>query len=139
MLAERVRRLHDDFGVRTFIKTLPMLCGILTLAACQHPGPVLDFGSRPPTVGGTISGIVTTTASSIPAVNRQVTVTNVRTATKYEARTAIDGGYTILVPEGTYHIEVALEPGEFYAKRPETTHIDQGDLELHLDFVIAAK
>ena len=109
------------------------------LAACQHPGPIVDFGSRPPTVGGTISGIVTTTDSSISAENRQVTVTNVRTATRYEARTAIDGGYTILVPEGTYHIEVALEPGELYAKRPETTHIDKGDLDLHLDFVIAAK
>ena len=56
-----------------------------------------------------------------------------------EAQTAVDGGYTIQVPEGTYHIEVALEPGELYAKRPENTHIDKGDLDLHLDFVIAAK
>ena len=116
-----------------------MLCGILMLAACQHPGPVLDFGSRPPSVRGSISGIVTTADSSISAENRQVTVTNVRTATRYEVRTATDGGYTIQVPEGTYHIEIALEPGELYAKRPENTHIDKGDLDLHLDFVIAAK
>ena len=137
---ERVRHLHDHFNVRNFIKTpLPILWGILMLAACQHPGPVLDFGSRPPSVGGTISGIVTTTDSSISAENRQVTVTNVQTATRYQARTAIDGGYTIQVPEGTYHIEVALEPGELYTKRPENTHIDKSDLDLHLDFVIAAK
>jgi hypothetical protein len=49
-----------------------MCCGILMLAACQHPGP-------------------------------------------------------------------ALEPGELYAKRPKNTHIDKGDLDLHRDFVIAAR
>ena len=132
-------RLHGNHGVRDFINARwPVLLGILVLAAC-HPGPVLDFGTPPPSVGGTISGIVTTTASSITAENRHVTVTNVRTATKYEAQTAVDGGYTIQVPEGTYHIEVALEPGELYARRPENTHISKGDLDLHLDFVIAAK
>ena len=87
----RVRRLHDDHGVPGFITTrLTLLSGIFLLAGCSHPGPVLDFGTRPPLVGGTISGIVTTTGSSIPAQNRQVTVTNVRTATKYEAQTAVD-------------------------------------------------
>jgi Carboxypeptidase regulatory-like domain len=135
-----VWHLHNDYGVPGFITTrLTLLSGILLVAGCSHPGPVLDFGTRPPLVGGTISGIVRTADSSIPAQNRQVTVTNVRTATKYEAQTAVDGGYTIQVPEGTYHIEVALAPGELYARRPENTHIDKGDLDLHLDFVIAAK
>lgn len=105
------------------------------LTAC-HPGPVLDIGSHQPSVGGTIAGIVTTTASSVSAMNRRVTVTNVRTAAKYEATTAQDGGYTIQVPEGTYHIELALESGEAYAKRPSNTHINNGDLDPHRDFVV---
>jgi Carboxypeptidase regulatory-like domain len=135
-----VQRLHDDHGVHRSIKThLIPLWGLAFLAGCSHPGPILDFGTPPPRVGGTVSGIVRTTDSSITAENRHVTVTNVRTSTRYEAQTAVDGGYTIQVPEGTYHIEVALEPGELYARRPENTHIDKGDLDLHLDFVIAAK
>jgi len=135
-----VWRLHDDHSVPGFIRTrLTLLSGIVLLAACSHPGPIVDFGTPPPLVGGTVSGIVTTTDSSVSAENRHVTVTNVRTATKYEAQTAVDGGYTIQVPEGTYHIAVALEPVELYARRPENTHIGKGDLDLHLDFVIAAK
>ena len=105
--------MHKDHDVRGITKTrLLICCGAFTLLSACHPGPVLDFGSRPPSVGGTIAGIVTTTDSSISATNRRVTVTNVRTATKYEATTAVDGGYTVQVPKGTYHIEVALEAGE---------------------------
>jgi len=134
-----VWHLHRDYGVRDFKNARWLvLLGIFILAAC-HPGPILDFGTPPPAVGGTISGIVSMADSSITAENRHVTVTNVRTATRYEAQTAVDGGYTIQVPEGTYHIEIALEPGELYARRPENTHISKGDLDLHLDFVIAAK
>ena len=53
-----------------------------------------------------------------------MTVTNVATHAKYEATTATDGGYTIKVPEGTYHIEVELRPGETLSKRPADTKIN---------------
>ena len=105
------------------------------LSAC-HPGPVLNFGSHDPSVGGTLAGMVTATASSISVVNRRVTVTELQTATKYETTIAANGGYTIQVPEGTYHIEIALEPGELYGKRPSDSHINNGDLDPHRDFVI---
>jgi len=62
-----------------------------------------------------------------------------RTATKYEATTGVDGGYTVQVPKGTYHIEVALKAGESCRKRPSDTHINTGDLDLHRDFVITGK
>src|SRR5262245_34672314 len=97
------------------------------LAAC-HPGPIVIVGSHEPSVGGTIAGMVTTSALSISVENRRVIVTNVQTAAKYETTIAASGGYTIQVPDGTYHIEVALEPGESYNKRPEDTNIHNGDL-----------
>jgi hypothetical protein len=55
-----------------------------------------------------------------------VTVTNVATNAKYEATTATDGGYTIKVPEGTYHIEVELRPGDTLSNRPADTKINNG-------------
>jgi hypothetical protein len=138
--ARQVRRLHRNRDMRSITKTRLLLCGgAFTLLSACHPGPVLDFGSPPPSVGGTIAGIVTTTASSIPVVNRRVSATNVRTATMYEATTGVDGGYTVQVPNGTYHIEVALEAGESFSKRPANTHIDAGDLDPHRDFVITGK
>jgi hypothetical protein len=57
----------------------------------------------------------------------------------YEATTGVDGGYTVQVPNGTYHIEVALAAGESFSKRPSDTHIDAGDLDPHRDFVITGK
>lgn len=105
------------------------------LSACSHPGPVLDFGSRPPLVGGTLAGIVSTT-SSISVQNRRVTVTEVQTAATYESVTDVDGGYTVQVPRGTYHIELALNAGEVCVRRPSDTHIGKGDLDSHRDFVI---
>jgi hypothetical protein len=57
----------------------------------------------------------------------------------YEATTGVDGGYTVQVPKGTYHIEVALKAGESCSKRPSDTHINAGDLDPHRDFVITGK
>ena len=130
----------SDRGVRDLQKSLDGSC-YWEFSSWRRAAPDRSWtlARLPPAVGGTISGIVWMADSSITAENRHVTVTNVRTATRYEAQTAVDGGYTIQVPEGTYHIEIALEPGELYARRPENTHISKGDLDLHLDFVIAAK
>jgi len=130
--------LHKDHRVHGIIRVrLLLCCGAVTFSSACYPGPVLDL-SRPPWVGGTIAGIVTTD-SSISVTNRRVTVINVRTAVKYETTTAVDGGYTVQVPKGTYHIEVALEAGESVRKRPSDTHINKGDLDPHRDFVIAGQ
>jgi hypothetical protein len=110
--------------------------GILASAAC-HPGPVIDTGPKQ-SVGGTIAGIVSTDANS-PVVGRKVTAINVATNTRYDATTASNGGYTIKVPEGTYRIELTLQPGETIAKQPSDTKINNSDLDPHRDFVITAK
>jgi hypothetical protein len=81
--------------------------------------------------------MVTAAASSISVANRRVTVTDVHSLAKYESTIAANGGYTIQVPEGTYHIEIALEAGELYGKRPSDAHINNGDLDPHRDFLIA--
>jgi hypothetical protein len=68
-----------------------------------------------------------------------VTVTNVATNAKDEATTATDGGYTIKIPEGTYHIEVELRPGETLSKRPADTKINNSDLDAGRDFVVTVR
>jgi len=106
------------------------------LSACSHAGPLLDFGSRPPSAEGTIAGMVSTADSGTPVINRRVIVTDVRSAAKYQVTTALNGGYTVQVPKGTYRIELALESGESYRTRPSDTRIGKGHLDLHRDFVI---
>ena len=57
----------------------------------------------------------------------------------FDATTAVNGGYTIKVPEGTYRIEIDLRSGESIAKRPDQTKIGNGDLDPHRDFVITVR
>jgi len=107
---------------------------ILAGAAGCHPGPVIGGGSQP-SVGGTIAGLVTTGAST-PLSGRKVTIVEVKTNRRYETTTASNGGYTIQVPEGTYHIELELRPGESLAKHPDDTRINNSDLDSGRDFVV---
>ena len=112
-----------------------VLVGSIFLLAACHPGPVLDTGPKPPVVGGTIAGIVSTDTNA-PVQGRKVTATNVTSGQRYEATTAANGGYTIKVPQGTYRLEVQLVAGETVTKQPGETKVDKSDLDPHRDFVI---
>jgi hypothetical protein len=115
-----------------------VLLTVMSGVACMPHGPVVDTGSKPQGVGGTIAGIVSTNAGS-PLVGRKVTVTNVESGQKYEASTATNGGYTIKVPTGKYRVEVELREGEAVEKGVVETEINTGDLDPHRDFVLAVK
>ena len=108
---------------------------LLTSMAC-HPGPVVSSGPKP-AVGGTIAGIVSTDTKAAIA-GRSVTAINTQTGARFDATTGVNGGYTIKVPEGTYRLEVALQPGETVAKQPAETHVNRSDLDPQRHFVIAA-
>ncbi len=110
----------------------------MSLTAC-HPGPVLDTGPNPPSVGGTVAGLVTTADATVAVPTRKVTVIETTTGSRYDATTAANGGYTIQVPEGTYRIEVELRAGEVLTKQPDPTLVTNGDLDTGRDFVIAVK
>ena len=108
----------------------------LMLKACAAAhGPVLDQGEKPQ-VGGTISGIVRTAEFNAPVSARKVTAVEVATGVKYDASTAINGGYTMKVPTGRYRLEVELEAGEVVVKGPSETTINRSDLDAQRDFVI---
>jgi Carboxypeptidase regulatory-like domain len=117
----------------------PLLCCVLLTSAACHPGPVIDAGAKQPPVGGTIAGIVTTADPSVAVPGRKVTATETTTNSHYEATTALNGGYTIKVPIGTYRIDIELHEGETLAKRPDQTRINNSDLDPHRDFVITVK
>ena len=98
-----------------------------------RPGP-RSKGGR----GGTVAGIVSTTAkAAVP--DRKVTAVNVTTGARFDATTGPNGGYTIKVPEGTYRLELELRPGETITKQPSETKINKSDSDPHRDFTIAGQ
>jgi hypothetical protein len=118
------------------MRLLQTLLGLalLTSVACIH-GPVVDVGPKPADVGGTIAGIVSTDGKTA-VVGRKVTAIETQTGSRYDATTGPNGGYTIKVPQGTYRLEVELQPGEVVAKQPAETKINKSDLDPKRDFVI---
>ena len=110
---------------------------LAVFAAACHPGAVIN--ADPQTVGGTIAGIVRATDGAVPLVTRQVTATNVASGTPYVATTGPNGGYSIKVPQGTYRLDVEVRDGEVVAKKPDTTEVNNSDLDSGLDFEITLK
>jgi hypothetical protein len=119
------------------MKLLHLAVVIVCLAsiAC-HPGPVVGKGTTPPSVGGTISGIVSTVTNT-PVSGRRVIAIETVKGTRYDATTAANGGYTIKVPEGTYRLDVQLRPGEKIVTQPDETKIGKSDLDAQRNFVIS--
>jgi hypothetical protein len=112
---------------------------LLAASVACHPfrGPVI--GGTEQRVGGTIAGIVSASGGATAVPSRKVTAINTSTQARYDTTTAANGGYTLKVPEGTYRIEIELRPGETLSKQPGETHINNGDLDPHRDFVVTVK
>ena len=116
-------------------RVLLALCVLITIAC--RPGHVGGYpGSAQPGVGGTLAGIVST-ENKVPVPNRKVTAIDVKTGAKFEATTGPNGGYTIKVAQGTYRIEIELQPGETIVKHPGETRVDRSDLDPDRHFVLS--
>jgi len=120
------------------LTSLLLAFAVIVSAAC-HPGPIVSSGPKQPSVGGTIAGIVKTTDSTVAVPGRKVTAVEGTSGTRYDDTTATNGGYTLKVPEGTYRIDIELRAGESLAKRPDQTHINNGDLDSGRDFTITTR
>lgn len=116
-----------------------ILLAAAVAAGCAARGPVLDTGSKPAAVGGTIAGIVKAAGSEMPLSGRRVTAVEVTSGARYGASTAINGGYTIKVPQGTYRLELELRAGESLAAQPAVTEINASDLDAGRDFVVTVR
>ena len=116
------------------------IVGLLTVTsvgAC-HPTPVIDPGSRPPTMDGTISGTVRGPEGTTPIVGREVQVVNVDTGERQTATTSNTGGFTFKVKPGKYRVELSLLGGESILKQPGVMNVNRSDVDAHADFVVGA-
>lgn len=112
------------------------IAGVAAGVACRRGVPVLDAGTKPPTLDGTISGRVTTESDSSRLVGRRVEVVNLSTGDRRAVSTSSNGGFTLKVPPGKYRLQVELRPGEAIAKAPDTIDINPSDLDSDVLIVV---
>ena len=112
---------------------------VVCVSACAPRGPIIDTGSRPADVGGTISGTVRLALDGPPLQGRRVTAVNLTSGQRIESSTAVNGGYTMKVPVGRYRLELELRPGETLTEQPSELEIGTSDLDASRNFVVTAK
>ncbi len=100
----------------------------------RHGRPIVG-GSVVPNATGTIAGRVENSAGT-PLEGRRVTAIDMTTEQHYDATTEKNGGYTLKVPPGRYRMEVELRGGDQLAQQPEQTHVNVGDVDAQMNFVI---
>ena len=121
-------------------RTFPLLSFstflLVFLVACGPRGPILGTATKPPGVGGTISGTVSADNGSTALAARKVTAIDTETGARFDTSTATNGGYTIKVPKGMYRLELELRAGETIATQPASTDVNVGDLDSGRNFVV---
>ena len=133
------RNVHATLERMLKMHRIAVLILAVGLSACNAAhGPVLDRGSKPTNVKGTISGVVRLAGGGV-AEGRKVTAVNVATGERIDATTGTSGGYTVQVPPGKYRLEVELHAGERVTEQPAETTLTASDLDGRRDFVIASR
>jgi hypothetical protein len=110
---------------------------LLAAGACRRGVPIVDLGPKPPAAKGTITGIVRGPEGTSPVAGRTVEVVNLATGEKYTVQTVANGGFTIELPAGKYRLDLPLRDGETLVKRPGLVDLGHGDIDSHIEFVVA--
>jgi hypothetical protein len=111
--------------------------GIVALscfASCRS-GTVIAPGPENQRARGTLSGTVTGPDETLPVAGRLVEAVDVTTGARFSTTTDRAGGYSILLPAGTYRIEVALGRDEAVAKKPPLVEIGPGQVRTGIDVI----
>jgi hypothetical protein len=106
---------------------------VLAVAACRtlHGDPV-------PSARGTISGSLRAPGHERSTANREITIVDTATGRTFRTHTNDVGDYTVLVPPGTYRVNVVLRPREVLSTVPEPVAVGVGDVRADVNLIIAA-
>lgn len=113
------------------------VAGLLLAGGCRRGVPVVDTAPKPAVAEGTITGTVRGPEGTSAVSGRTVEVVNIETNERRTVTTNSTGGFTIKVPPGKYRLELQLQPGETLVKRPDIVKLDRGDIDSHIEFVVA--
>src|SRR3982750_969044 len=110
---------------------------LLLSTGCRRALPVVDTAQPPHAAHATIPGTARGPEGTSPVPGRTVEIVNVTTGERHTATTSSNGGFTIALPAGEYRLDIPLRAGEMLIKRPDVVNLDRGDIDSHVEFVMA--
>ena len=113
------------------------ILALLLAGGCRRGVPVVDLGPKPPEARGTLTGVIRGPEGTSPVVGREVQIVNTATGQRYTATTGETGGFTLQLPAGKYRFDLPLREGETLVKRPGVVDLGKGDIDSHIEFVLA--
>jgi Carboxypeptidase regulatory-like domain len=116
------------------VGSLVCLLGVWPMS-CRSGGALVPE-SEEENAKGTLSGTVSGADAAYPVAGRLVEAVDVKSGNRFRGTTNVDGHYTLLLPPGTYEIQVALAQGEAVARQPPPVAIEGGGLVTGIDVTL---
>ena len=117
--------------MRTVCAITILMCAVV-LGGCRTLN-----ADRVPSARATISGSLRAPGHEKATAHRDITIVDVENGRTYHAQTNDVGDYTVLVPPGTYRVNVVLRPSEVLSAVAEPVQVDAGGIK-SVDLTIAA-
>jgi hypothetical protein len=116
----------------------PVVYAVLAIGIAGTPA--LGCIHRSPNAGvrATISGNVREPDAPGDVAGREVVAVDAVTGRVRRTKTGSSGGFTFLVPPGTYRLNVMLRGSELLSNSPNPIVVEAGDIKADADLVIAA-
>ena len=116
----------------------PVVYAALAVGIAGAPALGCIHRTPNPSVRATISGNVREPDAPRAVAGREVVAFDAVTGRVRHTKTGSSGGFTFLVPPGTYRLNVILRGTEVLSNWPNPIVVDAGDMRADADLVIAA-
>jgi carboxypeptidase family protein len=116
----------------------PVVYAALAMAIAGAPALGCIHRTSNASARATISGNVREPDSPRAVAGREVVAVDAVTGRVRQTKTGAGGGFTFVVPPGTYRLNVTLTGTEVLSNRPNPVVVAAGDVKADADLVIAA-
>jgi Carboxypeptidase regulatory-like domain len=123
------------------VTTVWFLAGMAALVfatSCRRGLPGVTASAQATAAHATINGTVRGAEGGLPVSGRTVSILDMKSGERRSVQTTATGTFTIELPAGEYRLDVDVRDGETVLKHPNIVALDAGDVDSHVEFVVAS-
>lgn len=124
-----------------WLTTVWLLAGsaaLVLVTSCGRALPAVSASAQASAAHATIKGTVRGAEAGSPVSGRTVSIVDLKTGERRSVQTTSTGAFAIDLPAGEYRLDVDIRDGETVLKHPNVVALDAGDVDSHVEFVVAS-